>query len=113
MKRLLNNLQVEAQALVVDLVVVLVVLVVEVAGALLLLPDSAAGDSMPSILSMMVFAFLIISRAMLSRTRGLDCPMAPTAVCPACPWWWWWWCLSCRRSWLRARAASWLSANLR
>jgi len=36
---------------------------------------------------MTAVAFLIISLAMLSLTKGLDCPMAPT-VGPAPPWTW-------------------------
>ena len=36
----------------------------------------------PSILSITPLAFLIMSLARLSLTRGLDCPMAPTEV-----WW--------------------------
>ena len=34
----------------------------------------------PSILSITPLAFLIMSLARLSLTRGLDCPMAPTEV---------------------------------
>ena len=67
------------------LLAVVVVLVLVDADVELLLPDawsgeaaSAAGVSTPSILSITAFAFLIISLAMLSLTRGLDWPMAPT-----------------------------------
>ena len=59
----------------VELLVVVVVLVDE----LVLLPDAWSGDaaaaggvSIPSILSITTFAFLIISLAILSLTRGLD-----------------------------------------
>ena len=36
--------------------------------------------ALPSILSITPLAFLIMSLARLSLTRGLDCPMAPTEV---------------------------------
>ena len=62
-----------------DDVVVLVVVVVSGPGL-----GSWSGElsavAPPSILSITPLAFLIMSLARLSLTRGLDCPMAPTEV---------------------------------
>ena len=62
-----------------DVEAVVVVVVVSVPGL-----GSCSGElsavAPPSILSITPLAFLIMSLARLSLTRGLDCPMAPTEV---------------------------------